>query len=86
MVCPDDYACPANATACNTSCMSFLDCAPNYGCNDAKTCVGALSAPATPSCSCEAPGLRDGSSAPSSAAALALVGLAFAAARSRRRS
>jgi MYXO-CTERM domain-containing protein len=79
--CPDHYACPTGATACNTSCFSVLDCASGYGCDDSHTCEGPLPAPSLPSCDCSTPG---GDRAPSPAA-LAFVALAIAVSRRRRR-
>ncbi len=50
-VCPNDFACPAGATACNTSCVAVQDCAAGFVCTEQHVCVPPLQAPALPSCS-----------------------------------
>ncbi len=79
--CADHYACPAGATACNTSCTSVNDCASGYACDDTQTCVAPLTAPALPSCSAG----RTGDTGPESTALSTIMGLLAAAwlARSR---
>jgi hypothetical protein len=49
-VCPNNYVCPVNATACKTSCESVTDCAPYFVCDDTRTCVSGLAEPSLPSC------------------------------------
>ena len=50
IICPNHYACPSSATACNTTCKSVSDCAPSFICDNSKTCVSGLAPPALPNC------------------------------------